>query len=177
LERAVAAGTKADTAVVVLDAFPAGAVLRAIAEVTSVRAELGVLVLGPLEPNVEALIALASGASGYLPSCSPSCAVADAVDALLVGEVVLPRAVSLPLVQQLRWGGQGIVLSGPDGRSTGLTNREWEVLVLLRQARNTAEIARRLVVSNGTVRTHVAALVRKLGAPDRGAFAVPAAGS
>jgi DNA-binding NarL/FixJ family response regulator len=39
--------------------------------------------------------------------------------------------------------------------------------VLLRQAYGTAEIARRFVVSSGTVRTHVSALMHKLGAPDR----------
>jgi len=45
--------------------------------------------------------------------------------------------------------------------------------VLLRQAFSTAEIADRLVVSPVTVRTHVAALVRKLGVRDRTALADP----
>ncbi len=145
-----------------------------MAEVTSARPELDVLVLGPLEPDVEILIALACGASGYLPSRSTLPEVADAIDVLLAGDSLVPRAVSLALIQHLRSGGRGIVVTGLDGRTAELTNREWEVLVLLRQELSTAEIARRLVVSHGTVRTHVAALVHKLGVRDRGALAVPA---
>jgi DNA-binding NarL/FixJ family response regulator len=174
MERAIAAGREPDTAVVVLDGFPSAAALRALADVTNAHPELAVLVLGPLEPDLEVLVALASGAFGYLPSGSTPAAVAHAVNTLLAGDAVLPRAVSFPLVQHLRWGGRGIVVNGLNGRPAELTNREWEVLVLLRQARTTAEIARRLVVSNGTVRTHVAALVHKLGVHDRGALAVSA---
>jgi DNA-binding NarL/FixJ family response regulator len=169
-EHAVGAGRDPQTAVVVLDGYPAGPALRAIADITTQRRELGVLVLGPLEPSIDVLIALASGVFGYLPACSSPSAVAEAVGALMAGDAVLPRAVSLPLVQNLRWGGRGIVVSGPDGRSAELTNREWEVLVLLRQDRSTADIARQLVVSKGTIRTHVAALVHKLGATDRRAL-------
>jgi DNA-binding NarL/FixJ family response regulator len=172
LELAVAAGTEADTAVVVLDGFPSGPVLRAMADVTATRPELSVLVLGPLEPNVEILIALASGAFGYLPSSSTPAVVAAAVDTLLAGDAVLPRAVSSPLIQHLRWGGRGIVVTGLGGQAAELTNREWEVLVLLRQDRSTAEIARHLVVSKGTVRTHVAALMHKLGVHHRYELAV-----
>jgi DNA-binding NarL/FixJ family response regulator len=174
LERAIAAGREPDTAVVVLDGFLSAAVLRVMADVTGAHPELAVLVLGPLEPDIEVLVALASGAFGYLPAGSTPAAVAEAVNTLLAGHAVLPRAVSVPLVQHLRWGGRGIVVKGLDGRAAELTNREWEVLVLLRQACTTAEIARRLVVSKGTVRTHVAALVHKLGAHDRGALAVAA---
>jgi DNA-binding NarL/FixJ family response regulator len=176
LERAVIAGTGADVGVVVLDGYPSGTALHAMAEATMARPELSVLVLGPLQPNIEVLVAIASGAFGYLPSGSTPVVVAEAVDTLLAGDAVLPRAVSLPLVQHLRWGGRGIVVSGQNGRSAALTNREWEVLVLLRQARGTGEIARRLVVSNGTVRTHVAAIVHKLGAQDRGALALATSG-
>jgi DNA-binding NarL/FixJ family response regulator len=167
LPQAIAAGREADTAAVVLDGFPSGTTLRAMADVTRSRPELIVLVLGPLEPNLEVLVALASGAAGYLPTGSTPSVVAEAVEAVLAGDMVLPRPASLQLVQHLRSGGRGVEVTGPDARAVDLTNREWEVLVLLRQAHSTAEIARRLGVSNGTVRSHVAALVRKLGARDR----------
>jgi DNA-binding NarL/FixJ family response regulator len=175
LERALDAGRAAETAVVVLDGYPSGVALRTMAEVTKSRPELDVLVLGPLEPDVEVLIALACGASGYLPSRSPIVEIAEAVDVLLAGDTLVPRAVSLALVQHLRSGGRGIVVTSFDGRTAELTNREWEVLVLLRQEFSTGEIARRLVVSKVTVRTHVAALVHKLGVHDRSALAVAAA--
>ena len=170
LEQAIAAAGDEDVAVVVLDGYPDGAALKAMADVTTDRPDLGVLVIGPLEPILDVLVAMASGAFGYLPTLSAPAAVADAVDALLAGDAVLPRAMSFPLVQHLRWGGRGIIVTSLDGRPVELTNREWEVLVLLRQARSTAEIAARLVVSRGTIRTHVAALVHKLGACDRSAL-------
>ena len=50
-----------------------------------------------------------------------------------------------------------------------LTSLEWEVLELLIQRCSTAEIARRLVVSPGTVRSHIAAILRKLDVGDRDA--------
>ena len=50
-----------------------------------------------------------------------------------------------------------------------LTSREWEVLELMRRKMTTAQIARTLVVSPATVRSHVAAILRKLRVPDRDA--------
>jgi DNA-binding NarL/FixJ family response regulator len=165
-ERAVAAGADPRTRLVVLDGFPCASVLRLLADVTCARPDLPALVVGPVDSSVQVMMALASGAFGYVSSASPPAVIAEAVEALLDGEAVLPRAVSLPLVQHLRSGGRRIAVSGLRGVAE-LTNREWEVLVLIGQARTTEEIAKRLVVSKGTVRSHVAALVRKLGAADR----------
>jgi DNA-binding NarL/FixJ family response regulator len=50
-----------------------------------------------------------------------------------------------------------------------LTSREWEVLALLARQQSTSEIARRLMLSTVAVRVHIAAIVRKLGVPDRAA--------
>jgi DNA-binding NarL/FixJ family response regulator len=48
-----------------------------------------------------------------------------------------------------------------------LTSREWQTLELMRQGLSTAEIAERLYVSPVTVRTHIAAILRKLQVTDR----------
>ena len=57
-----------------------------------------------------------------------------------------------------------------DGEITEhLTSREWEVFELLRDGLSTAEIADRLSVTCATVRSHVAAIVRKLRVTDRAA--------
>jgi DNA-binding NarL/FixJ family response regulator len=177
LELAVATGAEPGTAAVLVDGYPSGPELRAMADVTTARTELGVLVLGPLEPTLDVLIALACGAVGYLASDSTAAGIAAAVDRLLAGDAVFPGAVSSTLLELLRRGGRGIVVDGVDGHPAELTNREWEVLVLLRQGHSTAEIARRFVVSNGTVRTHVAALMHKLGAHDRRGLGVSHGGN
>ena len=52
-------------------------------------------------------------------------------------------------------------------RSAELTDREWEVLELMRQGASTEEIASRLFISPVTVRTHVSAILRKLQVPTR----------
>jgi DNA-binding NarL/FixJ family response regulator len=57
--------------------------------------------------------------------------------------------------------GAGSATSRTD--SSPLTSREWQVLDSLRQKNSTAAIAARLFVSQATVRSHVAWLLRKLG--------------
>ena len=59
--------------------------------------------------------------------------------------------------------------SRDDGFCGRLTSREWEVLALLAQGLSTSEIAQRLMLSDSAVRVHIAAIVRKLGVPDRAA--------
>lgn len=159
--------------IVVVDGLLPGTALRAIANAVEIRPHTGIVAVGPTEPNIEVLIGLASGISSYLPTGSSPEAVADAVETLDAGGVTLPRTVSLPLVARLHNNELGIAVSPTDGDGTALTQREWQVLVLARQAYTTAEIAKRLVVSKATVRTHLAALARKFGVPGRAALAGP----
>ena len=175
MQRLLAFAVEASAAVTVVDGCLPADSLRAVAGAVETWPELGVLVVGPLRPNLEVLLALASGARGYLPAQSSADVLADAVDALDAGEMVVPREIWLPLVAHLRDGGRGVTVERGDGRTVELSCREWEVLVLVRQGYSTAEMAERLVVSRVTVRTHVAALVHKLGVTDRAALSAPRA--
>jgi len=173
IERLVSDAVRAEAAVLVLGGALSAFDLRTVAHGVEDAPHLAVLVVGPRRPGVEVLVALACGIRAYLPPDSPPEAVADAVDALCAGGVVVPGGTHLPLVAGPRRGERGITADRADGRTVELTPREWDVLVLLRQAFSTAEIADRLVVSPVTIRTHVAALVRKLGVRDRTALADP----
>jgi DNA-binding NarL/FixJ family response regulator len=55
----------------------------------------------------------------------------------------------------------------PDPRLESLTPKEREVLALIARGRSNDEIGRDLFISEGTVKTHVAAILRKLGVRDR----------
>ena len=54
-------------------------------------------------------------------------------------------------------------------RGVRLTDREWEVLQLLREGRSTADIAKRLAISPVTARRHISAILHKLEVPTRAA--------
>lgn len=111
--------------------------------------------------------ALRAGVSGYLLKDMPFDAIGDELAEVLNGHVALPPELVSRLVEEFRD-------SAPRrrallGRNAGaqLTSREWQVLDLLRQDLTTNEIARRLFVSPATVRSHVAAVLRKLRVRDR----------
>ena len=52
-------------------------------------------------------------------------------------------------------------------RISRLTSREWETLGLMREGLETSEMAERLDLTPATIRSHIAAILRKLGVPDR----------
>jgi DNA-binding NarL/FixJ family response regulator len=86
---------------------------------------------------------------------------------VLRGEAALSRRLVARLIDEFRERGDRKRLTIAGGRSVELTGRESEVLDLLLQGLSTLDIAGRLFISPGTVRTHVAAVLRKLQVPDR----------
>ena len=81
------------------------------------------------------------------------------------GEAALSGAVARRLLEQVRDGGAG---SGvPDSIARRSQRGELEVLLLLDEHLGTDEIAKRLFISEHTVRSHVKSLLRKLGVSSR----------
>jgi DNA-binding NarL/FixJ family response regulator len=126
-----------------------------------------IVMLTVSEDDGDLFAALRAGAAGYLlkgidPERLPH-ALQDVVD----GQSALPRAHVGRQMSEFRDPGprRRAIVGGEN--EPQLTSREWLVLVLLRQDLTTADIARRLVLSQATVRTHVAAILRKLDVPDR----------
>jgi DNA-binding NarL/FixJ family response regulator len=82
---------------------------------------------------------------------------------VLPGEAALPRWLVARLIEELRERDRRRRLAV----AHNLTPRELEVLEALSENRTTAEIADRLFVEKVTVRTHIASMMKKLGAADR----------
>lgn len=104
--------------------------------------------------------ALRAGAAGYVYKDIDPEALADAIRSVHAGHVLLqPEVAGALLAQDDRGSGQG--------RGTTLTEREREVLVLIADGRSNREIARALVLSEKTVKTHVSNILMKLDLADR----------
>jgi DNA-binding NarL/FixJ family response regulator len=104
--------------------------------------------------------ALRAGASGYVYKDIDPEALADAIRSVHAGHVLLqPEVAQALLAQDDQASGQG--------RGTSLTDREREVLALIADGRSNREIARALVLSEKTVKTHVSNILMKLDLADR----------
>ncbi|MBP0460401.1 response regulator [Streptomyces montanisoli] len=104
--------------------------------------------------------ALRAGAAGYVYKDIDPEALADAIRSVHAGHVLLqPEVAQALLAQEDQGSGQG--------RGTSLTEREREVLALIADGRSNREIARALVLSEKTVKTHVSNILMKLDLADR----------
>nr|WP_206324722.1 MULTISPECIES: response regulator transcription factor [unclassified Streptomyces] len=104
--------------------------------------------------------ALRAGASGYVYKDIDPDALAGAIRSVHAGHVLLqPEVAEALLAQDDPQGGTG--------RGTTLTEREREVLGLIADGRSNREIARALVLSEKTVKTHVSNILMKLDLADR----------
>ncbi|MBD0734562.1 response regulator transcription factor [Actinacidiphila alni] len=104
--------------------------------------------------------ALRAGAAGYVYKDVDPVALADAIRSVHAGHVLLQPEVAGALLSQEQ-GGTG------QGRGNALTEREREVLGLIADGRSNREIARALVLSEKTVKTHVSNILMKLDLADR----------
>jgi DNA-binding NarL/FixJ family response regulator len=148
-------------------AMPGGGVAAAW-EISARLPETKVVMLTVSDDDRNLFGALQAGAVGYLLKDMDAARLPHALADALEGRAPLPRALVGTLIGQFRDRSarrRTVVTQAEADRR--LTSREWQVLDLLRQGLRNSEIARRLVVSPVTVRTHVNSIMRKLGAADR----------
>jgi DNA-binding NarL/FixJ family response regulator len=110
---------------------------------------------------------LRAGALGYLLKDTSAERLPEALRGVLRGEAALPRQLVARLIDEFQERGRRRTSDAISKRGVRLTSREWEVLDLLCDGRTTEEIAARLFVGAVTVRSHVSAILRKLGVPNR----------
>jgi len=134
----------------------------------------GVLIVTTFDEDQLLGAALRAGASGFLLKNAPAEQMVEAVRAVALGEGWLSREVT----RRVSEGFAGVAVATPDAativRLARLTEREREVLVLVARGWTNQEIADHLVISAGTVKTHVARLLAKLEVRDRVAAVVVA---
>jgi DNA-binding NarL/FixJ family response regulator len=109
--------------------------------------------------------ALQAGASGFLLKDVPAEQLVDGIRVVAAGEALLAPSVTKRLIQEFSRGGGGH--HKPPAELEELTPRELEVFKLIARGMSNAEIAEELVVSETTVKTHVARVLMKLGVRDR----------
>ncbi|WP_394296689.1 response regulator [Nocardiopsis potens] len=139
-----------------------------------------VLILTTFDLDEYAYDALRAGASGFLVKDAPLDELVSAITRVHLGDAVVAPSTTRRLLHHFTGGprpGSGASGSGepspalspaPAGRRIeGLTPREHEVLRLVARGLSNAEIAAHLVVSEGTVKTHVGRILTKLDLRDR----------
>jgi DNA-binding NarL/FixJ family response regulator len=142
---------------------------RAITEAPQ-TAGVRVLVLTTFELDEYVYGALRAGASGFLLKDALPDDLLAAVRVVAAGDALLAPRITRKLIAEFA--------RRPDPHRASpralnsLTEREREVLAMLAEGLSNAEIAERLVVSLGTVKTHVSRLLMKLNARDRAQLVV-----
>jgi DNA-binding NarL/FixJ family response regulator len=132
--------------------------VTATAEVLRRFPQLKVVILTSFGEAERVHAALESGASGYLLKDAGPAEVDAALRAAVRDEVFLDAAVTRRLTQEIRAPRTGLGV---------LTTREKEVLVLVAEGRSNKDIARHLLISERTARSHVSHLLTKMGLTSR----------
>ncbi len=129
----------------------------AIRELSRSSVPVKVLVLTTFDTDQDVRPAIEAGATGYLLKDTERDELVRAVRAAAAGEAVLSPAVANRLMRQVR-----------TPRET-LSDREVEVLRLVADGASNRETAKRLHISEATVKTHLVHIYGKLGVKDRAA--------
>ncbi|MFJ7150142.1 response regulator [Streptomyces sp. NPDC100445] len=131
-----------------------------------------VLVVTTFDLDEHVLTALRAGASGFLLKDIRPAELADAIRVVARGDALLAPSVTRRMLD--RFASTGLAEPPTAAALSELSARELEVLALIGRALSNAEIARHLNLSEATVKTHVSAVLRKLGLRDRVQAAVAA---
>ena len=124
-----------------------------------------VLVMTTFDLDEYALSALRNGASGFLLKDTPSVQLVSALRSVASGDAVVSPSVTKRLLNRFLGAAGGELKDA--AMLDVLTEREREVMLLIAQGLSNTEIARKLFLSEATVKTHVGRVLSKLDLRDR----------
>jgi two-component system, NarL family, nitrate/nitrite response regulator NarL len=166
-EEAVQAARRLQPELVLLDlSMPGVSGIDALPRLREAAAGAEVVVLTASGTEENLLAAIRGGAAGYLLKTEPPERLVEFLHAAVHGEAALSGTVARRLLERVR-DGAGHEAGVPDSIAEALSARELEVLLLLDEHLGTDEIAKRLFISEHTVRSHVKSLLRKLNVSSR----------
>ncbi len=135
--------------------------IEATRRVVAEHPQVKILILTTFETDSYVLQALRAGASGYVLKDAHIDSIVSSILAVISGERVMASAVVNRVIEMLSGN------STPKEFYDGLTGREIEILKLIAIGQANAQIARRLDISDKTVRNHVSNMYEKLHIYDR----------
>jgi DNA-binding NarL/FixJ family response regulator len=143
--------------------------IEATRMLTAEHPEVAIVVLTTYADDTSVLSALRAGARSYLTKDSDSADIARALHSAVRGLSVMDPAVQATLLAAAA--STGSTLSAGEARDLpdGLTAREAEILALIGRGMTNPEIARALVLSNHTVKSHINRIFAKTRSRDRAA--------
>lgn len=144
--------------VIILDiALPGRNGLDILKQVKALNASIQVLVLSMYPEDQFAIRMIKAGASGYLHKDSPPAMLKEAINTIASGEKYISPNIANLLVKEITTTGSGKHLHD------NLSDREYEVLLLLGKGQKVSEIALALSLSIKTISTYKTRIQQKLG--------------
>jgi DNA-binding NarL/FixJ family response regulator len=127
--------------------------------------DIEVIVMTDQLDGARALQATEAGATGYISKDIPSDGLAAAVRSVCTGRAFFHPQITRTLLGNL---GRLVREQRTRARATeGLTQRQFEILVELTKGSTYNQIANKFVVTEGTIKTHIHNIFRKLGCHNR----------